>query len=53
MFFCLIHIVFEQKMIMVGWCLNSGGFHETSSNFFNALKFRGKQFKELPQSANL
>lgn len=54
MFFCLIHTVFEQKIIMVGWCLNSGGFHETSSNFFFiALKLRGKQLKELPQSANL
>lgn len=55
MFFCLIHAVFEQKIIVFGQFLKSGGIRETVLFFFFhcSLKFRGKQFKELPQSANL
>lgn len=49
MFFCLIHTVFEQKITVFGWLLKSGLFMKQ----FHSLKFRGKEFKELPQSANL
>lgn len=51
MFFCLIHTVFEQKIVFE-WFLKSGGVHERGP-FFSLLKLREKQFKELPQSANL